>query len=160
LIGRRIGFFNARDSYTGGCVKRYIYIGLGGAAGAFLRYLASRAVLPNHLNIPFNVILINTLGCFALGCILTVFIGLSWDEDLRAGLSIGFLGAFTTFSTACRQMFDLIYAGNWFLAIEYAVISVVLGFTAAYLGVVLGRILIARKQEAREAAASRGSEED
>jgi Integral membrane protein possibly involved in chromosome condensation len=139
-------------------MRRYIYIGLGGVAGAILRYWVSRAQIPNHLNIPFAVILINALGCFAIGWVLTVFIGLHWNKNLRAGVSIGFLGAFTTFSTACRQMFDLIHTGNWLLAVVYAFISVILGFTAAFLGVSLGNALVQKKQKARKATESGESE--
>ncbi len=136
-------------------MPRYIYIGLGGAVGAILRCLASQTGLPDYLGIPFAVILINILGCFAIGLVLTLFIGLGWNENIRAGVSIGFLGGFTTFSTACKQMFDLIDAGSWLLAFEYAAVSVALGFAAAYLGTTLGRAVVAGKRKA-EAATNAG----
>lgn len=139
-------------------MRRYIYIGLGGAAGSILRYLASQAAIPDYLNIPFAVILINVLGCFAIGLVLSLFIGLGWNENLRAGITIGFLGGFTTFSTACKQMFDLINAGHWFLALAYAGVSVAVGFTAAYLGAALGRAIAAKKQKTREVMPSEESE--
>lgn len=141
-------------------MRRYIYIGLGGAAGSILRYMASHTALADFINIPFAVILINILGTFAIGLVLTLFIGLCLNENLRAGITIGFLGGFTTFSTACRQLFDLIHAGNWFLALEYAAFSIALGFIAAYLGAALGHAMVTAKRKAREAAEPGEGEEE
>ena len=61
------------------------------------------------------------------------------DADLRIGLSTGFLGAFTTFSTLCKETVSLMAGGNFFLAISYMTVSAILGLAAVYFGIVMAR---------------------
>jgi CrcB protein len=116
--------------------KKYILIGIGGFLGAVLRYLIKE--INNHGilgKIPVNTLLINIAGSFILALVLTLAAKMSnLDENLKIGVTVGFLGAFTTFSTLCREITELIYQGFYLTAASYVVISVVIGIGAAYSG--------------------------
>lgn len=122
-------------------MRKFIYIGLFGAAGAILRHLITEIPMENYQqNILLNTLFINLTGCFALAFMITAALErLKLSPDLRLGIAAGFLGAYTTFSTLCRQTADLIAAGNYFSAVEYIVASAALGFSVTYFGVILAR---------------------
>ena len=128
-------------------MRKLIYIGLFGAAGAVLRHLITEIPIESdQVNIPLNTLFINLAGCFALAFLITAALKIfKLSPDLRLGIATGFLGAFTTFSALCRQTADLIAAGYYFWAIEYIAVSAVLGFSVAYFGVILARKVTAVK---------------
>ena len=120
-------------------MRKYVYIGLGGAAGAILRYLITAVHVENQ-NMPISTLFINISGCLALGFILTLALEiLEFSPNLRLGIAVGFLGAYTTFSSVCKQTVDLMTLGNYFTAIIYISVSAVLGFGATYFGIILAR---------------------
>lgn len=123
---------------------KYIYIFIGGALGAVLRLAIKNIHIWNyHENIPLNTLIINITGSFILALFLTfAFEVMEVDADIRLGVSTGFLGAFTTFSTLCKETVALMVSGEYFSAISYLTVSTVLGLTVAYLGIVLARELI------------------
>lgn len=126
-------------------MQKYIYIMIGGALGAVLRLLVKNTHIWNYFgNIPLNTLLINITGCFLLALFLVVALEIiDVDANVRIGVSTGFLGAFTTFSSLCKENVLLMLSGNYFSAISYVVISIVLGLGASFLGVVLARKVIA-----------------
>ena len=84
------------------------------------------------------------------------------DPDIRLGVSTGFLGAFTTFSTLCKETVTLMVSGEYFSAILYITVSTILGFAAAYFGTVMARetisksVMLARKKARRHYGRERG----
>jgi len=122
-------------------VKKYIYIGAGGFLGAILRFLIESSYIFNFMeNIPLNTLLINITGSFLLALILTIFIYFQEiKENIRLGITIGFLGAFTTFSTMCKEVVNLMIKRYYISAIFYLTLSTILGLVAAYLGVIVAR---------------------
>lgn len=135
-------------------MRKYIYIGCGGFTGAILRYLIEQIRLQNyHENIPLNTLFINVSGAFLLAFILTIaFEVWEMDSDIRLGITTGFLGAYTTFSTLCKETVMLLRGGEYLSAISYITASAMLGLGASYLGVVLARktgSLKRKKQENR-----------
>lgn len=85
------------------------------------------------------------MGCFVLVLFLTfAYEVMEISADIRLGVSTGLLGAFTTFSTLCKEAVELMASGEHFLAISYIMGSVILGFAAAYLGFILARGVIAK----------------
>jgi CrcB protein len=127
-------------------MRKYVYIGAGGAAGAILRYLISGADIGRIANLPANTLLINVAGCFLLAFILTLNLeNKAFSPNLSLGMATGFLGAFTTFSTVCRQTLDLMANGDYFSAANYIIVSGALGFSAAGLGFVLAKKLQTKK---------------
>ncbi len=120
-------------------MKKYVYIGLGGFLGSISRYLLKAIPIwdYNHL-FPLNTLIINVSGSLLLAFIYTAASDLlRLDEDLRLGVGTGFIGAYTTFSTLCKETIGLFSAGRYFFALSYAVISAALGLGAAYLGALL-----------------------
>lgn len=134
-------------------MRKYMYIGCGGFAGAILRYLIEQVRIQNyHENVPLNTLFINISGTFLLAFIMTLALEV-WeiDADVRIGITTGFIGAFTTFSTLCKETANLMRNGDYFSAISYITVSTMLGLAAAYIGVVLAReigSLIIKKEEA------------
>ncbi len=72
-------------------------IALAGAAGALARYGIGQAVGPRTF--PWATLAINVAGALALGFVLAGPIAARWPADITAAITVGFLGAFTTFST-------------------------------------------------------------
>ena len=120
---------------------KYLSIGLGGFFGAIARVLLKSVVIvADSGQFPLNTFLINIAGSFLLSFILTVaFEGWRMNADLRMGLTTGLLGAFTTFSTFCKESVGLMRSGALPVALLYMAGSVAAGLFAAYLGVVLAR---------------------
>lgn len=122
-------------------MRKNVIIGCGSFIGAVLRYLVKGiAIVPYHGNLPFNTLFINVLGAFLLAFLLTILLDL-WelDPDIRLGITTGLLGAFTTFSTLCKETVGLFERGDFFTAIWYLIATIMLGLGAAYLGVTVAR---------------------
>ena len=120
-----------------------IGIAVAGAFGALARYglegFVSRRT-PGAF--PWGTFVVNMTGSFALGLLFTLFTErMSVDPWLRSTLTIGFLGAYTTFSTFSLETYRLISDGALGLALANSLGSLGAGLTAVYLGVVLGRAL-------------------
>jgi CrcB protein len=109
---------------------------LGGILGTGLRLLINQWVAPESA-FPWATLLINVVGSFALG-LLVARVWPSAPGWLRAGLGTGLLGSFTTFSAVVVSLLTLTASGMTLLAAVYLVVSLVLGFSAALLGVRLG----------------------
>lgn len=91
-------------------MRKTIFIAVGGSAGAILRYLTG-GMLSGNAVFPFGTLAVNLIGCFLLSLLLTeAFELLEMNVDLRLGIATGFLGAFTTFSTVCRETAGMISA--------------------------------------------------
>jgi CrcB protein len=118
-------------------------IAIAGALGALARYGLEGVVsrrLPTAF--PWGTLAVNVSGALALGLLFTLtterLLVAPW---LRSALAIGFLGAYTTFSTFSLETFRLLEDGARGLALLNAAASVALGLVAVYAGVVLGRAL-------------------
>lgn len=125
-------------------MRKYIFIAIGGMAGAILRYVIKNIhVYPYKGSIPINTLLINISGSILIALVLTItFEVFEFDADLRLGIATGFLGAYTTFSTLCKETVHLMEQGNYYSAIVYIGLSTMLGLGAVYLGVILAREVI------------------
>lgn len=87
---------------------------------------------------PWHTLVINVVGSFVLGAL----VGTLWATTpswLKAGLGVGLLGSFTTFSAVMVSAVSLSAANEWMLAAGYLVASVALGLGAATLGLRVGR---------------------
>ena len=120
-----------------------ILIGVGGAAGAVARYLVDgwvSALAPGAF--PWGTLIVNLSGAFALGLLF----GLATERavlppEIRAPLMIGFLGAYTTFSTLMLESWRLVEDGSIGLALANLVGSSVLGILAVIGGLALARLI-------------------
>jgi CrcB protein len=124
-------------------VDKYLLVGLGGFLGAIARYaLGGWAAEKWGGGFPYGTLLINVSGSFVLGLFLAVTASrLPLDPRWRLLFAVGFLGAYTTFSTFTYETVQLLLANDWRPALAYVGISNVLGVGAALLGVGLGRVL-------------------
>lgn len=122
-------------------LRKYIFIGIGAFFGAILRYLIKSIEISNYKgDFPINTFLINILGSFILAFIITIaFEVCRFDEDIRLMLTTGFLGAFTTFSTFCKEVVWLLNNEKYGVAFFYMLASVIIGLAVSYLGVLLAR---------------------
>ncbi len=118
-------------------MRKYIYICLGGIAGAVQRYLIrSLPILSYAGNIPWNTLVINLTGCFLLAFVLSAARDvLRINADLKLGIATGLAGAYTTFFTLCKETVNLIAKGHYILAGLYIVLSVLLGIACVYCGI-------------------------
>lgn len=118
----------------------YLLIGLGGFLGANARYyVAGWAGRLFGLSFPYGTFLINVSGSFLLGLLM----GLLQQRPLdflypRLFFAVGFLGAYTTFSTFSYETLRLLQDGHFLFVFLYTLGSVLLGFLAVFLGFLLG----------------------
>lgn len=120
-------------------VTRIGLIAVLGAAGALARLGVSNAV--DARSFPVATLLINVTGSFALG-LLVAWGATKLSRDVGSAVGIGFLGAYTTFSTFSVEATLLADDGRVPVAALYVAASVGLGIAAAVLGVALGRSLL------------------
>lgn len=120
-----------------------IAIAAGGALGAVARYLVSTGVYGLlGRGFPFGTLVVNVLGSFAMGLLTVLLLDrAAVGPEARAAVLIGFLGAFTTFSTFSMETLILLQDAKWWAAGVNAVSSVLACLGAAWLGLWLGRQL-------------------
>lgn len=124
-------------------MTRVLAIAAGGAVGAVLRYWLSNVV---HAllgrNFPYGTLFVNVAGSLLMGFLFMLFLDrLANDTALRAGVLIGGLGAFTTFSTFSIETFNLIEDGALLKAGLNAGFSLLFCLVAVWIGVLLARAL-------------------
>jgi CrcB protein len=115
-------------------------VGVAGAAGALTRYAIAVAV--GVRSFPWATLAINLTGSFVLGLLLTVGIHREWPETTIVPLAIGFLGAYTTFSTFSYETFTLVRADRAPTAMLYVAVSIAGGLASAALGYVVARRVV------------------
>jgi CrcB protein len=122
-------------------LTRILAIAAGGALGAVLRYLINISPLQNFFKpFPFPTFFINITGSFLIGFLLVLFADkLQIGENLRFAVMVGFLGAYTTFSTFELEIWELIREEQFFTAFLYFFLSALVGFIGVALGVTLAR---------------------
>jgi fluoride exporter len=114
----------------------FFWVALGGAVGSSSRH-AINLVAPRFLgdSFPWATMLVNVLGCFAMGYITALLRDkFSDDENSRLLLTTGLLGGFTTFSAFSLDFFGLMQKGEMLLAVGYALASVVFSIIAVMIG--------------------------
>jgi CrcB protein len=114
----------------------YIFIALGGATGACLRYFLSQLMLQWFgKGFPFGTLLVNVVGSFLLGFLYSLLEHGQLEAALwRTTIGIGFLGALTTFSTFSVDTLLLFQQGLWFKAALNVSLNILCCLFAAWLG--------------------------
>jgi CrcB protein len=132
-------------------------IAAGGALGGAARYLIELALPTGRNGFPWATFAINLSGSLALA-VLLVFVLEIWPPTryVRPFAAIGFLGAYTTFSTWMVETAELVSHGRPGVAAGYLAGSLVAGLAAVSLGLVLGGAVLTRRTRTAAAGPSRG----
>jgi CrcB protein len=121
-----------------------LFIGMGGFFGAIARYLVDGWVSGSTRigAFPLGTFLINISGAFALGLLFALSLEkAAIDPRIRGPVMIGFLGAYTTFSTLMLESWRLAEDGSWALALVNLALSGLVGMIAVFAGLTAGRVL-------------------
>ena len=119
-------------------------VAVGGAVGAVARYLINISPLATIFqNFPLPTFVINISGSFLIGFLLILLTDrFEVSEAVRMAVIVGFLGAFTTFSTFEMEIYGLTSEREHMMALLYLLLSVVGGFVAVVAGVRLARLFV------------------
>ena len=120
---------------------KYLWVALGGALGSLARYALGMWIYEcTGTRFPYGTFVINISGSFIIGFALTIL-----DDHLglppawRLAIPIGFVGAYTTFSTFEYETMRLVNHGQAGMALLYIALSVVLGYGAVWAGMAAAR---------------------
>lgn len=119
-------------------MSRYAMIAVGGALGAIARYVFGGLVQQwAGPRFPYGTLVVNASGCLVMGVVMTLLtergvIHPNW----RFLVPVGFIGAYTTFSTFEYETFVALEQGAWLVGLGNILASVVVGFAAMALGVI------------------------
>jgi len=124
-------------------LMKYLAVAGGGAAGAMLRYYLGGSIL-SRIAAPFPTatFVINITGSFIIGFFLTLINErIPINPNVRLAVAVGFVGAYTTFSTFEYETARLIEERDFIIGLLYIALSLVLGFAAVTGGIVAARQL-------------------
>ena len=123
-------------------MQKYLLIAIGGALGSLLRYWVGSTVA-NRMGtrFPYGTFVINFSACLIIGFALT-WMGRRTGINPAWGflIPIGFVGAYSTFSTVEWETFIELQTGAFLMAALYVSLSFLLGLLAVWLGVLLARL--------------------
>jgi CrcB protein len=123
-------------------MKELIIVGFGGFVGAISRYFVS-GWFQNISNsqFPFGTLAVNGIGSLIIGFLAGIFQHAIISPEMRLFITIGFLGAFTTFSTFSYETVMLLKSGVPWEAFLNIIVSLTLGLLLVYLGYALGQAI-------------------
>ena len=109
-------------------MKELLVVGIGGFIGSVARYKIGGLVLhhTSSWRFPLSTFLINVSGCFVIGALAALAVKSDFfSSDARLFLFTGLLGGYTTFSAFGLEAFFLLRRGEAFIAVAYALLSIV-----------------------------------
>ena len=116
-----------------------LLVAIGAAVGAPLRFVLGSRIDGAW---PRGTFVVNVTGCFAMGLAMVLLTDrLVANPGWRYLIPIGFIGAYTTFSTFEFETFRAVTEGGWLIGAANVVGSVVAGYAALWIGVVMGGAL-------------------
>ncbi|MDG2140482.1 MAG: fluoride efflux transporter CrcB [Gammaproteobacteria bacterium] len=121
----------------------YFFVAIGGALGALTRFGINVNLDKLHpSNLPWGTVLVNIMGSFFIGVLFILFAEkISVSDELKSFLTVGFLGAMTTFSTFSLDALLLLDQGDYNAAFFYITGSIITCLIATFLGMNLARIM-------------------
>jgi CrcB protein len=123
-------------------LQKYLLIAIGGALGSITRYLVGSTVT-NRMGtrFPYGTFVINLTACLIIGFFMAAAERRTEvSPALRFLIPIGFVGAYSTFSTFEWETFVHLQTGDFLIAALYVSLSILLGLLAVWAGVVLARL--------------------
>jgi len=123
-------------------IQKLAWLALAGALGTLARYgLAGFVHRIDGASFPWGTVTVNLTGCFLAGLLWTLFEN-RWpvSGEIRTLVLVGFMGAFTTFSSLILETGELLGSGEWMRAAVNMAIQNGLGLVALVAGTALGRM--------------------
>lgn len=124
-------------------LAQIFWVALGGSLGAVSRFMLSSWL--NEVNtsaFPWGTYAVNVIGSCVFGVLFVlVFANQPGREELRLLVLVGFLGAFTTFSTFSFETVRLMESGLWLLALSNVLLSVITCVLGTWIGMGIARLL-------------------
>ena len=124
-------------------LQRYLFIAIGGALGSVARFWIGTTVAGRMgTRFPFGTLVVNITACLIIGLSLEILnrhtnLNPSW----RFLIPIGFIGAYSTFSTYEWEIYSNLMQGAFWIAILYLTVSLVAGLIAVAAGVSLAKLI-------------------
>jgi len=131
------------SSPRGNRLQKYLLIGLGGALGSIARYWVGSSIASRMgIRFPYGTLIVNITACIIIGFSMT-YLGrrAELNPAWRFLVPVGFIGAYSTFSTYEWETLSTLRDGALGIAALYAVGSFVLGLAAVWGGAVLGELV-------------------
>ncbi len=124
-------------------MSRLLFIGVGGALGSIARFEITTFVQSRMGGAyPWGTFVVNVTGCLIMGVAMALLTARQpASEAWRYLVPIGFVGAYTTFSTFELDLLSANVNAAWFVGVAYLSASVVVGYAALWAGLMLGRSL-------------------
>ncbi len=118
-----------------------VAVAVGGAGGALARWAISGAINVHRPpgSLPLGTFVANMIGCVVLGFCYIAFQRSSLPPAVRSGITVGLLGALTTFSTYCLESYQLLESRSYGLAAANLLGSVVAGLIGVVFGTLIAR---------------------
>ncbi|MFJ7725743.1 fluoride efflux transporter FluC [Neobacillus sp. NPDC097160] len=119
-------------------MNEILLVSAGGFLGAISRFVASKQIQTwNKTSFPAGTLAVNLIGSFLLG----LLVGMQVKGELYALFGIGYMGAFTTFSTMMLESEQLIHTKKNKLFYSYMIISYIIGIALAFCGLIIGKMV-------------------
>lgn len=119
-----------------------LLVAVGGFFGAIARYSVTRSLTKNFSgSFPHATLFVNGLGSFVLGAM----IGFQVSTTTNLLFGVGFLGAFTTFSTINAELVTFKHEKNWVFFTNYVVLTYLFGITIAFAGFMTSSLMLELK---------------
>jgi CrcB protein len=124
-------------------LQKYLLIATGGALGSIARYWVGSSIAGRMgIKFPYGTLIVNLTACVIIGFSMT-YLGrrVELSPAWRFFIPVGFIGAYSTFSTYEWETLTNLRAGAFAIAALYAIGSLILGLVAAWGGSVLGEVV-------------------
>ena len=122
---------------------KYLIVGVGGFLGAVARYIVATYIGSRYgVRFPYGTFVINMSGCFLIGFIVTLLARTTASQYWRYFIPIGFIGAYTTFSTFEYETLRAVQDGQFTTGLLNVAFSVVVGFVAVWARAAIGRVVV------------------
>jgi fluoride exporter len=124
-------------------MNKYLLVGFGGFLGAIARFWMSGYISSRWgPRFPYGTFVVNMTGCFLIGFMVALLVEKGYGSPgWRYLIPIGFIGAYTTFSTFELETFQTLRDGEIWFAFLNVFLSVIVGFVSVWLGVITGQTI-------------------